>query len=59
MADRYIKHLVIADADHCKVMLDNGDELKGVLSLETGKVHANWYPKVTMTVLLSGRDNDG
>ena len=59
MADRYIKHLVIADGDYCKVVLDNGDELKGVLSLETGKVHVSWCPKVTMTVLLSGRDDDG
>jgi hypothetical protein len=59
MADRYIKQLVISDADHCKVMLDNGDELRGVVSIETGRVHVNWFPKVTMTVLLSGRHDDG
>jgi hypothetical protein len=59
MADRYIEHLVISDAENCKVVLDNGDELKGVVSIDTNLIHADWFPQVTMKVNLSKRLNDG
>jgi hypothetical protein len=59
MADRYIEHLVISDAENCKVVLDNGDELKGVVSIDINSVHATWFPQVKMEVNLSKRINDG
>jgi hypothetical protein len=60
MADRYVEHIVVSDGQSCRIVLDNGDTLQGVISLDFPIVDADWLPTVTMRVMMrKERSDDG